>query len=405
MKKILVLSDPASIHANRFILLLQQAGYDVRLFPADNIYYLEEHLENIKIYSPPIAIIPSGSIRYISTNGRKISKFRTLIIKYLNSIKIVNFLFYKNKNRRTKQLTKVIKFWNPNLIISQKLQNDGYLASSAKSNFLKRNLKFPAWLHFCWGTDIEFFGKNPLYADLHLPMITSALAKCDYFLADSQRDVLQAKSYGFNGKNLGFMLAPGGFIKSVIELRDLTPSKSRKIILIKGREGGLVGRAKNIIEALKIIAPHLAGYDIRFIMVTQEARVHIRDLSEKYNLNCQILDRTSYSKLIELFCESLLAISASDIDGTPGFLLESIAFGAFPIHSRMSSINEWIVHGKNGLTFDVNNINEISECILYALSNQKMLDTAFEINRVLAIQKISREKISTELTNILSNIL
>lgn len=407
LKKILVIGEPASIHANRFILLLQQGGYDVRLFPCEKIYYLEEHLEYIKIYSPLFSVWPiDSSIEYIGSKGARVYKLlsplRWLIGSFL--LWLIGEFKYLQRIRST-QLSNVVDLWRPDLLISLKLQNEGYLVNFAKKISKKRGIQFPAWLHFCWGTDLEFFGKHPEFKDVHLPLIESSLSSCDYLLADSMRDVDQASTFGFRGENLGFMLATGGFLEEAFYLRNRYPPRDRTIILVKGREGGLVGRALNIVEALKRISSDLIPFEIHFIMVSKEAQAGIELLSKAYGLKCIIQNRLSYSSLIDIFCKSKISISASDIDGTPGFLLESIAFGAFPIHSKMASINDWIIEGRNGLTFDVNNIDEISQCILSALNNEALLESAFNENLKLAIERINRHKIAKKLNAILDSIL
>jgi glycosyltransferase involved in cell wall biosynthesis len=71
----------------------------------------------------------------------------------------------------------------------------------------------------------------------------------------------------------------------------------------------------------------------------------------------------------------------------------------------MASINDWIIDGKNGLTFDVNNIDELSKYILFAITNEILLESAFTENQSLAIERINRYKIAKQLNKILNNIL
>jgi glycosyltransferase involved in cell wall biosynthesis len=215
---------------------------------------------------------------------------------------------------------------------------------------------------------------------------------------------MQAQEFGFKGLNYGFMLATGGFDMSDISIRDKHKPADRKIIIVKGREGGLVGRALNVVEAMKRISKELMGYQIKFIMVTNEARLGIKSLEKEYHLDCEIVKRLPYAELSCLFAKSLISISASTVDGTPGFLLESLAFGAFPIHSKMSSIDSWIEHGVNGLTFDVDNIDALSNCILNALSSPGLINSSYIINGQLVRKMMDREKIKTQLNDIIEQI-
>lgn len=405
--KVLVVGEPASIHANRFIRLLQEIGYQVRLFPVGPLYFIEEHLNNISVYSPLDSILPTlSSIKYIDNKGFEISKPYQLIRRALKK-----FIFKKKpwqeelKSTRALELEDAIDSWKPNLIISLKLQNEGYLACLAKKEFSNANKKFPPLLHFCWGTDLEYFGKNKDVYEVHLPLINQALGLCDYLLCDTLRDVAQARNFGFKGKNFGFMLATGGFDLPAISIRNNFKASERKVIIVKGREGGLVGHALNVVEAMKKISKELIGYQIKFIMVSKEARLGIESLSKEYQLNCEIVKRLPYADLANLFAKSLISISASSVDGTPGFLLESLAFGAFPIHSKMSSIDSWIDNGVNGLTFDVNDITALSNCILLALSDPKLINSAHKINGELALKLMDRAKIKNQLEGVIEEII
>ena len=102
---------------------------------------------------------------------------------------------------------------------------------------------------------------------------------------------------------------------------------ARDVILIKGREGGLVGKALNVIKALGHVAPLLKKYRVRVVMATEPVRLAVQDLVKEYGLDCEVLPHLPYRELLLCHGRSRLAISASDVDGTPSFLIEAMAMG------------------------------------------------------------------------------
>ena len=48
--KILVVGNPGSIHAARFVNLLQEIGYHVEIFQSEISYDQDEHLKNMVIH-------------------------------------------------------------------------------------------------------------------------------------------------------------------------------------------------------------------------------------------------------------------------------------------------------------------------------------------------------------------
>ncbi len=48
------------------------------------------------------------------------------------------------------------------------MQSEGYLVADAKS--LLGNSFMVPWIHFLWGTDLEFFGKDEAFRQEHEPL-------------------------------------------------------------------------------------------------------------------------------------------------------------------------------------------------------------------------------------------
>lgn len=399
--KILVVGDPGSIHTARFVNLLQEIGYNIRIFQSEFISYQDEHLHNtvIYVYFPLTTPINNNILKFfcpMELDSRFILPHKNISIA-LQTFKEI--LRNDNKQPRVNDLIKVLNYWKPEIVLSLKMQNDGYTVSRAK-DILKN--RFPSkWVHFCWGTDIEFFGKDKNYSSEHLPKIKRLLERCDFLLADSERDVNQVSKYSFKGTNLGQLLANGGFDLLSLSKIKTKYRRKRDTILIKGREGGYGGKAYNILAALHRIPNLIKEYKVKIIMATPEIENVVYFLKKFDGINYEIIPKIPYQQLLRLFAQSRIAISATTVDGTPSFLIEAITMGAFPIHSDMESVREWVKSNMNGLIFPIDDISQLTACIKKALVDDQLVNRARIINWRIAESRMDRRKIKIQVKNLI----
>jgi glycosyltransferase involved in cell wall biosynthesis len=401
--KILVAGDPASIHATRFVSLLQDLGHDVRLFHSGYQYGLEEHLRDTVVYVGAFeGPVPQqgNSVRVVHPFEMSYSRVVSIAHRAREPLATLLKRRFDLPPRKT-ELIRVLQRWRPDLVISLKMQDDGYTVSQAKDEL---GAGFtPKWIHFSWGTDIEYFGKHPDYAAAHLPRIRHLLSHCDFHMADTKRDVRQARELGFAGVDLGDCLAHGGFDLAELAALQEEASGPRDIILVKGREA-TVGKAFNVLAALQKIPRLLADYRIQLIMTTPNVRGVADYLTRFGGVACEVLPRLSYRELLKVYARSRVAISASDVDGTPSFLVEAMAMGALPIHSDMESIREWVDDGKNALLFPVDDIDAIAGCIRRAIGDDALVDTARAHNAEITRTRMDRAKIRRHVGGLIEQV-
>ncbi len=400
--KILVVGEAASIHTARYVSMLKKAGYTVRLFSNSPNSHQDELLSNTVVYIGDDLSVPPvrDNIFKLPCLGMEITISFNIGHTLLQALKL-----YMRKFRKTsgaQYLARVIRKWNPDAIISLKMQNDGYVMDGAKN--ILGNI-CPAWAHFIWGTDIEFFGKDETHAMEHLPKIRSLLAHCDYIIADTYRDLKQAEKLGFKGHVLGQQIAQGGFNMNSVFSKNGRGFDERKTILIKGREGGHVGKALRILDALHEIKDELDRFDIKIMMATPD----VRERAEKYTREdgrlYECLGRLGHDALMDIFSQARITISATTVDGTPGFLLETMAMGAIPVHSDMESIREWIDNGKNGLLFGVDDADGLKEAIQKGLSDKNFFESAQKINFSIIQERADENKIQAQAESMISTML
>lgn len=390
--RILVAGDPRSIHTARFAALLVELGHDVHVFSVELDYQPEEQLKDVTLHVPLACLPPSEGVRVQGPLPwtRHLSRPRVLR-------RPVHRLLHAHaapgKVWRARAFAGLAESLSPRLIFSLKLQNEGYTVASARA-FARR---WAPWIHFTWGTDIEFFGRHPGYSPRHLPLIRGAYASCDFHIADTLRDLEQAAALGFRGRTLGAMPAAGGFDMEWLQALRAGPPAPRDTILVKGRHGGYVGRALNVLQAVRRRPEAMRPFRIRIFMPTREVAAAADALRAEHGLDCACLPRLPYEDLLAWYGRSLVAVSASAVDGTPAQLLEAMAMGAFPVHSDMASLREWVAHGQNGLLFPVDDIEALGECMEQALSDEPLRRSAAERNWRLIDERANRSRLREQL--------
>jgi glycosyltransferase involved in cell wall biosynthesis len=397
--RVLVAGDPRSIHTARFVELLAELGHEVHVFSVELHYAQEEHLRNVTLHVP-VAYLPAengntvlGNWPWMAALSRN-RLLRRVVERALNARAV------PGSTRRGADLARLIRELRPAVVFSLKMQNEGYTAADARALG-----PFGApWVQFTWGTDIEFFGKHPAFAPRHLPLIRRLLASCDFHIADTKRDLAAAAALGFEGRTLGSMPAMGGFDVAMLHrVRAESPAR-RDVILVKGRQGGYVGKALNVLEAMRLHPAAIRPWRVRVFMATDDVAAAARRLASEAGVDCEVLPRLPHEELLRWYGRAAIAVSATDVDGTPGFLLEAMAMGAFPVHSDMASLREWVEHGVNGLLFPVDDIEALAACMEQALADAPLRDRAARINFALIDERADRERLRGQLAAWLATV-
>ena len=71
--------------------------------------------------------------------------------------------------------------------------------------------------------------------------------------------------------------------------------------------------------------------------------------------------------------------------------------GAFPVHSDMVSLREWIEHGRNGLLFAVDDIDELGACLEQALGDAGLRERGASHNWSLIRERADRVRLRARL--------
>ena len=120
----------------------------------------------------------------------------------------------------------------------------------------------------------------------------------------------------------------------------------------------------------------------------------LKNLVRKHGLEDHMTFLGGYSnvELPDLLRRNTLYLSASRWDGTSISLLEAMACGLFPIVTRIQSNMAWVQDGQTCLMFDPEDATGLSQCIVRAIEDGGLLQSAIDQNRKLIETKADRDK-------------
>jgi glycosyltransferase involved in cell wall biosynthesis len=377
--KILFVTLAESIHAARWIKQLQDQAWDIHVFPHSASDGIHPELENLTFHNLMqrtdqniSTTVRQTGVRWPLPRGRR----RTTAI-------LQSFDYFKQPAR----LARVIRDLQPDIVHSLEMQRCGYLTLASRKQLNGHPL--PPWIYSSWGSDIFFFGRR---SD-HQPMIREVLSSCDYFIADCNRDVQLARDFGLRGEVVGVFPATGGFdLRRVRQLGSGVPTSSRKVIAVKGyqnEEWG--GRALNALEALRLSAARLDGFEIVIFSATREVQSCAERLASETGIKVSILPQSPSDEIIKLMGRARIAIGIGLTDGSPVSLLEAMMMGAFPIQADTVSTTEWIRDGENGFVVPAEEPKTIAGAIQRALVEDELVERAAKLNTIIADERLDQE--------------
>jgi glycosyltransferase involved in cell wall biosynthesis len=395
--RLLVVGNPASIHAARFVCLLQEIGHHVEVFHTEILFVEDEFLRDTPLH---VAYItgPSKNDNRLVPWHRPCGSQQWLDSHPLDEQMKWAWNHYGDRFV-VPALEHLVRTTRPDGVISLKMQNEGYTVAEVRE---RMGGAFPPWLHFNWGTDIAYFGKYPDVQAEHLPKIRKVLELCDFHIADCERDVRLAAEFGLKGRSLGTCLANGGLDLDVFDkVRRSENENVRDTILVKGRHWPPVGVAHPIVDALASLRDELRGLRVEFMMPTVDVAERVERLAADEGLPFSVLPRLSYEALLRRYARARFTIAATNVDGTPSFLIESMAMGAVPLHSDLESVREWVTDGDNGLLFQMSDPDSMTEAIRRLLRDDRLVARASARNLEIVRARMDRNRIRPQVACLL----
>jgi hypothetical protein len=229
-----------------------------------------------------------------------------------------------------------------------------------------------------WGSDLRLgarFGRNSKQIDV-------CLSKADYVTVETQSEVLILQSTNFSGSIYSGLLNSGG-VGPVN--RKTAQCSTRKGILVKGVQD-LPGRALNALAVLPRIRSTLLELNHKVYVYSASPEVVImcellkKDLGIDIEVVSQVGDLLEKSIFLKYFEECRVYLGCSISNGASTSMLEAMSRGAFPIESQNSLAEEVIKQSENGFIIDPWEQEVLAASLVEALSNDRMVDSAQEMN-------------------------
>jgi glycosyltransferase involved in cell wall biosynthesis len=286
----------------------------------------------------------------------------------------------------------------PDLIHALRIPFEGMLASYAPANI-------PLAVSI-WGNDLTLHASG----SARMAALTrKTLRRADGLLADTNRDIRLARTWGFADGNPALLVpGSGGLeldeINSVREIVQrvgsqfdhLFPANVPLVVNPRGFRTGSV-RQDTFFAAIPFILERRPG--VSFACAAMAGQREALRAVERYHLENKVtlLPHLPQTDLWGLFARAAVTVSVSQHDGTPNTLLEAMALGALPVAGDIESIREWITPGVNGLLVEPNKPQALAEAVLLALDSRELCARAAEFNARQVAERASavmvREKL------------
>ena len=233
-----------------------------------------------------------------------------------------------------------------------------------------------------WGSDLTLYS----WADGHQMQIRSCLNWVDILTAEKEVEIEDAKRLGFKGEFRAPIYITIGqkYSSNLAELK----TSSRKLILVKGHQSN-TGLALNVLSVISKMEDVLTNFEIIVYSAPESVQLQVDLLQNKNEINIKTLKKVSHNEMLDLFAQARIAISLAVSDGLPGALVEAMQAGAFPIQSKNSAADKFLVHGINGFVVNPWNLELIQELLQKAITDDELVDKAKELNKEVLKQKYS----------------
>lgn len=374
-KKILIIAMLDSIHLARWLKQFKNKPVDFYLMPSKK--FRKIHLE-LKVL----------------LKGNEIAKFclvkpfiGTTLVGYIDFLisKIGTFFRLNHRNVILKQLLSKQRF---DFVHALEIQGAGYLYSEMPDSLRHKN----QLILTNWGSDIYFFGNDAI----HNKKISKVISQAAFYSAECIRDYKLLDKYTFSGVRLPCIPNSGGFSSSELNSYKSITS-SRTTILCKGY-GGLFGQANLAIPGIKLALDKFNNMSAFFYSVTPDLEDSIIQLRRDYKDRVEfttVRKPISRKKLLSLFETARVYVGCSKSDAISTSFLEALVYGAYPIQTNTSCVDEWISKGAHATLVGLD-IDEIAMAIEKSLVDNDLVDNAQTFNLIVAKKYCHEDNIQKE---------
>ena len=159
------------------------------------------------------------------------------------------------------------------------------------------------------------------------------------------------------------------------------------------------GRALVGLRALERCADILKGYKVILYCVDSvDVKIAARYFSYKTGIKTELFPLgVSYEEILKFHGKARISIGLSITDAISTSVLEAMAMGSFPIQSKTSCADKWFINGKSGIMVPPEDPEEVEKAIRIALSDDKLVNNAAELNYKILFEKLEKNKIKAQI--------
>lgn len=299
-------------------------------------------------------------------------------------------------------LRRVLADWKPDVVHTLGLDPAGFLYASFHS---ESQTKRPVWVaQLRGGSDLTLTRFDPA----ERARIVAALAAADQIVSDNLENFKILKDLGIDPSRFATSISPvpgtGGMDLST-NLSSLPATSKRRAILWPKAYDCEWSVALPVFEALKMVWEDIVPCRVYMLAMTAQTRKWFNALPDSIRAHCIADDRIPRSRVLELYKESRVLLAPSLVDGVPNSLYEAMAYGAFPVVSPLPTIVPVVEDGKNVIFARNLYPEEIASALRRAMTDDKLVDEASELNRELVTRIANRKTIAARVARYYEDIV
>ena len=380
--KILFIGLGESTHTHAWIDLLQDTKFDARLFA-------------LPTGAPPSdwmvpTYLTAYEHRFANAGARRTLHSRKPFVRFSarNAARLRRISLPEMTDR---WLANIVRTWRPDIIHTLGIDPAGEYFFRLRKSYALEGLG-------CWvlqtrgGSDMALMR----FDDERRPLFEDTVRGADQIIFDNVENKKILMAVGVRPEQLAW-IAPvpgtGGIdIDGISSRLKIRPSDRRTIVWPKAYEVRW-SKALPVFEAIKLIWSQIQPCEIHMLAMNDESRMWYAALPEEVRKHCHAYERISRDAVLQLFADARIMLAPSLVDGVPNSLYEAMATGAFPIVSPLDTIRPLVEEGRNVLF--ANNLypDQIAACLVRAMSDDALVDSAARENLALVKQLADRGRI------------
>jgi glycosyltransferase involved in cell wall biosynthesis len=392
------IANAHSVHVRNFMAFFVRLGHEVTLVTPELCLYAIPGIKVVNIRDLTRSQHVRRALRDISVlrhlrswKSRAISEVRRAILPGRSVLGAAAAMIASNDeeerarwNEAAQQIAPVV-----NRVVAEGRSDIVQSLRFYPEGLITAGVDHPRKCFFVWGSDLSGYGS--WYPEVS-SMMRSALRTCAGLLHDNAKDYRVAQSFGLPS-DVPHLMVPsnGGVDTSIGPPAVPDPLCTAPEYATVRRMGNMFMNNEPVLRALAFLH---ADYTLpaTYTMYGNQFGPYydrLRVLAKALGIGQYVHFELPYAQkdVFRAIARYRFQVSPAIDDGTSAALLETMWFGAIPIYSNVEPIREWIVDGKNGYLFEMNDPQGIAHQMLRAWQERERHQDMIVYNRALVRER------------------